>query len=572
MIIQALSDLYEAIPDVPRYGYARKPVSFTLLLDDTGNLIEIQDERSTEGNRVIPKYLNVPDVPKNRTSGIQPNLACDNASYVFGCNGKGSDARAVMCLNSFRELHAHLATEVDDPSTRAVRRFLESWDPEQITGLTYREDILAGGNLVFRRLGTHVHLHDVPGVAEWWWQHVQEELGEKRGQCLVTGKRCTIPLLHPGIKGVRDAQATGAGIVNFNLKAFESYGKKQNHNAPVGYEQVLRYTTSLNWLLNIENNRKKQIGDATTVFWTAKPAPIESLFGELLDPPEDAEINQRLGAILDGMREGRISEDLGDVHTPFYVLGLSPNAARLSVRFWLVSTINEVARRIAEHVQDLHIIPQWPSDEQRPFPPLWLLLRQTAVQGKSENVSPILAGSMMQAILSGKPYPLSLLQSVIQRVRADASTDRVNYLRAALIKASLNRRYRANQQEEITVALDVERKDPGYCLGRLFAVLEIVQRDAVGDPNSSITDRYYAGASANPAVSFPRLIRLSQHHLAKLDPGPRIGRERAIQAIADQIDEFPRFLALNEQGLFALGYYHQKKALYTKKTTNTEEN
>ena len=562
MILQALNELYARIPGSPEYVYATKPVSFTFVLDRNGALVDVQDERSAEGKRPAPKRLDVPDILQRRSVKIMPNLACDNSAYVLGRDDKENPERARLCFESFKALHARLAQDVPQPATTAVAAFLATWDPARTDELKYKEDLVGGANICFRLSGTREYLHDAPGVAAWWRSYVGSQKAGVVGQCLISGLQQPIAKLHPPVKGVRDAQTMGAGIVSFNLEAFESYGKEQNLNAPVGEEAAFRYAVALNHLLARDSRRRIQIGDATTVFWTEKPEPIEDVFGLLIHPPEDADQNARLIALLHAVRAGLHPPEMGNPSTKFYILGLSPNGPRLAVRFWLVSSVEEIAQRVARHFEDLRIIPQWPSD--RPYSPLWLLLKQTAVQGKDENIPPTLAGAAMRSILTGTLYPRMLLQAVVRRIRAEEGD--VSYLRVSLIKACLNRQFRnEGNREEVPVSLDMNRKEPAYRLGRLFAVLEKVQADALGDPNATITDRFYAAASATPAVVFPRLVRLSQHHLAKLEGGLRVVREKLVQEIADALDGFPPHLGLEDQGLFAIGYYHQKKDLYTKK-------
>lgn len=313
-----------------------------------------------------------------------------------------------------------------------------------------------------------------------------------------------------------------------------------------------------------------QIGDATTVFWTERASAVEDIFGYVLDPRRDAAVSaadaEKVVNYLKAVRAGKRPDKIEDDSMRFYILGLAPNASRLAVRFWYVDTVEAVNRHIGQHFADLTLVREY--DNQTEFPGIWQLLIETAPLKKSDNINPNLEGALMRSILEGNPYPTSLLAAVLERTRAD---HQMGYYRVALIKAVLKRNYR---KEEAAMALNEESKDVAYRLGRLFAVLEKAQEEAVPGANATIKDRYYGSASATPSVVFPQLIRLSQHHLAKLEPGPKIHKEQLLQAVLDGIDAargFPSHLNLEEQGMFALGYYHQRKAFFTKKAARVTE-
>ena len=380
--------------------------------------------------------------------------------------------------------------------------------------------------------------------------------------------------LHPSIKGVRDAQSSGAAIVSFNLDAFTSFGKEQGLNAPVSEQAAFAYTTALNHLLRADerNRQRLQIGDATTVFWAEARTPKEEpaaeaaeiLFAYMAAPPSEESLENEAGAkvrvILEKVAAGRplkeINPDL-DEGTRFFVLGLAPNAARLSVRFWHVDTLGTLARGFRQHWQDLLIEPKpW-----KAAPEPWRLVRETAAQRKAENIPPNLAGEVMRAILTGGRYPETLFASVVMRCRADRE---LNGMRAAILKACTVRADRtAGRKESISVSLDVDEPNPGYRLGRLFAVLESIQRAALGPVNASIRDRFYGAASATPAAVFPILLRTAGHHLSnvrKSDKAKLAGWfEKEIGGIMEGIGTtLPRNLPIGDQGRFAIGYYHQR--------------
>jgi CRISPR-associated protein Csd1 len=387
-----------------------------------------------------------------------------------------------------------------------------------------------------------------------------------------------ITRLHPAIKGVWGAQSVGANIVSFNLRAFESYGKeqKQGENAPVGKHAAFAYTTALNHLLGKDSKQRMQVGDASTVFWASAKTFLEDSFASLFSEPSkddpDGE-TPAVKALYESVKQGNLN--VSDSTTQFFVLGLAPNAARISIRFWLTGTVQEFSQRIVEHFDDIAIghAPYEP-----PYPSLFRLLASTALQGKAENIPPHLGGDMMRAILSGLPYPETLLQSSLRRIRAERE---VNYPRAALIKACINRKTRRTNtagdsapEEELHVSLDPANTNAGYRLGRLFAALEKVQEEASPGLNATIRDRFYGAASSTPVTVFSNLLKLNKHHLAKIENrGRAVNLEKLIGEIVDAIngDEgFAAHLTIADQGRFAIGYYHQKQAFYAKKQEPSE--
>jgi CRISPR-associated protein Csd1 len=387
---------------------------------------------------------------------------------------------------------------------------------------------------------------------------------EERGQCLVTGcSDVILELTHPAIKGVWGAQTTGASLVSFNCPSFISYNKKQSYNAPVSRKAASEYTKSLNMLLSSEQHL--QVGDASVVFWSAKKTNFETDFGLFFKEPEkdnpDANI-QRIRNLFESPKTGAYTEDSGK--EKFYILGLSPNAARIAVRFWQVGTIAEFAERIRQHFEDLSIVKP-PSEPE--FYSLWRLLVNIATQDEGKNIPPNVAGDFMRSILEGTPYPQTLLQAALRRIRSDTK-DRVKPVRAALIKAYLNRYLRAHPnkgEKEIHMALDTEQPSIGYQLGRLFATLEKIQEEGNPGINATIRERYYGAACSSPVTVFGTLMRLKNHHLAKIEnKGRVVNLERLLGEIMSHFDDFPAHLDLHEQGKFAIGYYHQQQDFFKK--------
>ena len=566
MILQALNKYYERLKydpqtDIPLFGFGRKPISFALVIDGTGKLIQVRDIREKPKNKSVPVSLTVPQIGKKRSMDITPNFMWDNTGYVLGADAKGIDER-IQHFQAFKKLHHTLGNELSDRGMIAVLHFLDSWNPNHAQNLEHWEEMI-GSNLVFQLDDELMYIHDHPEVQQAWIRYCADEGSEVVATCLVSGEVTPIARLHPAIKGVQGAQTTGAGIVSFNQDAFLSHDKKQNFNAPVGESAAFAYTTALNHLLRFESRQKIRIGDAQTVFWTERSSPIEGFMGVILDPRDDASDLSSVRLFLAAARDGKPLPAIGDPDLQFYILGLSPNASRLSVRFWHVSTVADVSEKIGQHFRDIAIVRSGRDPE---FPGIWQLLKETAVQGKTDNIPPLLAGAIIRSILAGTAYPQSLLAILIGRIRADQA---INYLRVAMIKACLNRKHRIHQiKEEVMMSLDKESTNIAYRLGRLFAVLEKAQKDAIPGANTTIKDRFYGSASATPSVVFPQLLRLAQHHIQKAEYGGRT--DKMIEEIVCGIGQFPAHLSLDDQGMFAIGYYHQRQAFYVKSENQKE--
>jgi len=585
VILQALVDYYDrrcASSDparrLPAYGLEEKAIPFVIELDLDGRVRQLRDTRQPDGTRLRAQTFLVPQGEK-KTSGIKANLLWDSAEYVIGMKRERKSSGDVSPTRAFRQrIEALPAEALADAGVKAVLAALNRADWSVLqkhpawTEIEQKNPVMTfalttdAGELVCQR----------PAVVRAALAGAAAD-GGVTGWCLVEGRRGPIARLHPAIKGVRDAQTSGANIVSFNARAFESYGKteRQGENAPVGERAAFAYTTALNALLGRDSPNKIQIGDATTVIWSDRDdgldAELAAVFGDDPDAHVDA-VRKR----LDGVRSGSLGAD--DSGRRFFVLGLSPNASRIAVRFWFHETFERLAPRILQHFADLRIVRQ--SDRDAATPSMYWLLRAIAPQGKAENVPPRLAGEWMRAILEGTPYPPALLNAAVNRCRAEQASDsfggNVPYLRAAILKACINREHRRRNPglppdfQFITEDLDVNQTDPAYRLGRLFAVLERIQSAAQPGINATIRDRYYGAASSTPGAVFPTLMRLKNAHLKKLSPGMEAFFEKLVGEICGSVEQpllavFPRQLDLHAQGLFALGYYHQRQSLYTRK-------
>lgn len=562
---------------MPPRGMTAEQISFALVIAEDGALVRVEDLRDSKGR---PVRRSVPAAVE-RTSNIAANFLWDKTDYVLGVDGKG--APKAKALAAFRALHEKFLAKCEDIHARALLAFLEQWEPRRFAALDVR-DALGGSNVIFRLDGDDRFLHEVD-VMEARWRDVLREEKTTEGVCLVTGRPGAILFVHPSIKGVTGAQSSGAALVSFNCPSFTSYGKEQNANAPVSSDAARAYTSALNYLLRREHRQAVRIGDTSIVFWADRASPAETLLGRFFDfaPPsgtapdseeeaaQDADQVNRVHGILRALRNGCPLNEADrnlDAGARFYVLGLAPNAARLSVRFWLTATLEVLLRHVGRWYENLAIERRFP-DEEPEFPPLWQLLRELAAQGKSENVPPELGGQLARCLLSGGRFPENVFTALMQRIHADK---RVNYFRAALIKAYLCRN---RQEEDDMETVNEKTRNVGYRLGRAFALLEKTQKDALGkEINATLRERYIGAASATPLLVFPGLLRLHHHHVTKAKKARGNAYEtmcgKCMGAILGDVDDFPAVLSLADQARFMLGYYHQMNALYQKKTDADE--
>lgn len=591
MILRALVDYYdrrcassEPAQRLPAFGLEDKAIPFVIELEADGRVRQLRDTRQSDGKRLRAQSFLVPQGEK-KTSGVKANLLWDNAEYVTGLARGRKSGGALSPQLAFRRRIDELSTEAhEDAGLHAVLAALDrsdwsvleahpAWGEIQETNPVMTFSLASdAGALVCQR----------PAVVR---AALTPDRGEgMAGWCLVDGRQGTVARLHPSIKGVRDAQTSGANIVSFNSRAFESYGKteRQGENAPVGKRAVFAYTTALNSLLGRDSPNKVQIGDATTVIWADREDGMDAEMAAVFGDEPDAHV-QAVRKRLEGASSGSLGAD--DSSLRFFVLGLAPNASRIAVRFWLHEPFDRLGPRILQHFDDLRIVRQ--SDRDAVTPSMYWLLRSIAPQNKTENVPPRLAGEWMRAILEGTPYPPALLNAAVNRCRAEQAGEafggNVPYLRAAILKACINRQHRHRLGapagfQFIEEELDVNQTDPAYRLGRLFAVLERIQSAAQGpNVNATIRDRYYGAASSTPGAVFPTLMRLKNAHMKKLTPALETYFEKLVGEICGSVEqpllaEFPRQLALHAQGLFALGYYQQRQSLYQRKDAAAPDN
>lgn len=567
MILQALKGYYDrkaADPesDIAPEGWEKKEIAFVVVIDNDGQLVQIEDTREGEGKKKRAKTFLVPQSVK-RAAGIAANLLWDNVGYVFGVDTKGKPERAIEQKKAFIKRIIDELGELEE--VQSLLQLLQKISSSELEKLPQWKDILETNcNISFRMANENKLIFDKNEIRNAIDRKNNNNNNKKI--CLVSGECAAIANLHTSIKGVYGAQSAGGNIVSFNLQAFKSFHKEQGQNAPIGEKTVFAYTTALNSLLDKDSKQRMQIGDASTVFWSAKENSFENDFSMFfLEPPKDnpdAGI-QKIRELYKSVNNGAYVNS--DSDTRFYVLGLAPNAARISIRFWQVGTVAEFAQKIKLHFDDLTIIKPPKEPE---FYSLWRLLVNVASQDKSENIPPNIAGDFMRSILEGTPYPATLLQAALRRIHSDTE-NRVKPVRAALIKAFLNRYYRIHintNHKEITMSLDCNQPSIGYQLGRLFATLEKIQEEANPGLNATIRERFYGSACASPVTVFANLMRLKNHHLGKMENRGRvINFETLLAEIVGKLTDFPAHLDLHEQGRFAIGYYHQRQEFFTKK-------
>lgn len=590
MILQALKGYYDrkaADPDsdIAPEGFEKRELPFLIVIDQNGKFVELEDTREKVGKKMVGKIFLLPR-SKSR-SGVKGHetvfFLWDHLGYVLSHpeHDEKAEKQHTAWMKQLDELPETLKC---DAGIAAILKFYDTDGKELVrTSSAWKEcTALPSCNTAFRLAGDLVPVPCRPAIQKYLQDSQQntmqsgteseEEASENEnaiqiGRCLITGEIGEIVRIHGNTPISKDSKK----LVGFQKNSgYDSYGKEQAYNAPVSKTAEFAYTTALNMLLKSDKARML-VGDAVTLFWSEKPTDLEvqvvDIFGEPPKDDPDAGV-KAVKSLFMAVENGTLAKDAES--TRFYVLGMSPNAARIAIRFWIVDTVAGMARKIIQHFEDLSIA-HGPRD--RDTLSLFRLLVSIAVMGKSENIPPNIAGDTMRTILEGLPYPQTLLQAAIRRIRADHD---ISYARASIIKGYINRKtrfYDPEIKEELKVSLDLSNTNIGYRLGRLFATLEKIQSEANPGINATIRDRFYGAASGTPVAVFSNLMRLKNHHLSKLDnQGRRISFERLIAEIIYEVSDFPGHLSLADQGRFAIGYYHQVQSFYTKKSTEPGKN
>ena len=579
MILQALVNYYEELVKqgkAAKLGWCQAKVSHAIELNEDGTIktiISLKTEVKRGKKKVwVAKPLNVPEMV-TRSSGIAPNFLCDNAKYFFGIGEEGTKQRIMDCFQSAREKHLTILEHAEGKMAKAICLYFKSWNPElakeNFAVKEHWDELNEGGNIIFSMNG--IYAQDDDEIRGIWDKLQAKESNGKKGTCLVTGQKAEIARIHRGIKGVPGAQSSGAALVSFNASAFESYGKEQSYNAPVGKYAEFAYTTALNYLLS-QREYRFSLGDSMIVFWAESgKEEYQKTFLSWMNPQPD---NQKEMRKVFGNLERGLWVDLDDINLdpshPFYILCLAPNAARLSVRFFYQNSFETILKNIARHYHRMEIVkPSWVDNE---YLGIEKMLAETVNQ-KSKDKTPVpnMAAMVLKAMLDDSRYPESLYMDTLIRIRAEQG--KVTYGRAAIIKAFLIKN-RGWKEGENDMGLNEECKETSYVLGRMFAVLESIQKDANPGINATIRDRYFNSACATPASVFPVLIKLKNSHIKKIDRGSVAGKiyyEKLLTELMGKLDVLeenmgiPKRLSLEEQGKFMLGYYHQMQKKYEKK-------
>lgn len=605
MILQALVHCYEALAErgeLEKPGWSPVKVSWGLELDADGQVKSLLAMGGTDAKgKQIPRTMKLP-VPVKRSSGVAANFLCDNSAYVLGVDAKGKPERTRECFAACARKHQAILKDVRHPTAKAILNFFEIWKPEnaaQHPAIQPNLDmLLKGGNIVFVTQdadGEPQLAQDVPEIRRAWDEAYAKSDDAVMGRCLVTGEEGPIAILHPSIKGVMGAQPSGASLVSFNAPAFESYGKEsardnqgQGRNAPVGRYAAFAYGAALNYMVGQENFHGR-LGDTTLVYWAegAEPA-YGSAFMAMLGIGSENEnriTQKKLDGVLKALCDGYTVKWENVPLNPknrFYILGLAPNASRLSVRFFLQNSFDEFAKNYQKHQDDLKIV-RSASDERESLS-MWALLRETAIKNpnKPPKFQRQLVEEMLNAILSGSRYPSTLFTQIEIRVRAE---QKITHEKAAMIKAYLLRNVVEQQKdrthvykEVLGVELNISKTTYlPYRLGRLFAVLEALQLESFRDngnkdskPNTTLKDQFFNAACATPMMAFPTIVARAQNYLRKLKVKNKEGLARYYNGMMDDIignfeESYPAHLSLEDQGIFQIGYYHQRQKMYAKK-------
>lgn len=574
MILQALVKYYENLAEqgkVSRLGWCHAKVSYEIHLSSEGDIIGITSRKIEDmrGKKAVwvPANLVVPEMV-TRSSGVAANFLCDNSKYMLGIDAEGTNPRVMDCFQATKEKHGQILQSAQGKTTQAILAYFEKWDPEKAAEHPVIrenwEELTEGGNLIFSVEGQEAQ--DDPEIRDCWENYRAQNDGEDNGICLVTGKKAEISRIHKAIKGVPGAQSSGAALVSFNAPSFESYGKEQSYNAPVGKYAEFAYTTALNYLLS-QRDYTFSLGDSMIVYWAESGREqYQRCFSNMFRPTKDNQ--KKLKDIFDSLKEDTkiyLEDAEMDPKQNFYILALAPNAARLSVRFFYVNSFGKIIQNIADHYERLEIVK--PAREEQDYLGIRDMLNETVNQ-KSKDKTPVpnMAALVLQAILSGGRYPASLYANTLIRIRAECGN--VNWKRAAIIKAVLIKNYNCMEGEAFMESND-DCKDVPYILGKLFCVLEEVQWEASNRKiKTTIRDSYFNSACATPAMIFPVLLKLKNSHMKKLERdkiGLKVDLEKKIACLMEKLPpKLPERLTLQEQGEFNIGYYHQQQEKYKK--------
>ena len=576
MILKALYDYYNRCDNLPAKGMEEKEIGFLIVLLPKGEFLRFEDCRTGKDHARL--YLVKKHV--GRSSAAVANYLYDNSAYVLGYSDK-SNGKEQLYFDAFKTQIVDIAEAFPDSNEiLAVKAFYDNSREEIIQTVSQDplwEDIKKNLSKKYSTFSFRIE-GDLRIVAE---KKEILQLEEKDSSdatfCLVSGEY-GVPVDTTTATMIPGSQAT-AKLVAFQVNSgYDSYGKSKCGNAPISEEAEFAYTTALNSMLQKGSRNKFMLGTRTFVFWAANNNEAsmeteESLF-ELLGFSEEANDDpnanlMKVRKVFESIYSGIMKTGLDD---KFYILGLAPNSARIAVVYWSETTLKDFAEKILNHFRDMEI--QDTRKNKKPYMGLNAIISSVSLQGKIANATPNLPEAVVKSIFQGLPYPISLFQACIRRIRAEVALEKngkkinpVNILRAAIIKAYLNRQ--SNNNKKIDIMLDKDNNNQGYLCGRLFAVLENLQFAANGQ--DSIRSSYMNAASTTPSTVFSTILKLSNSHygkLAKDKKGLANFFDNQKKEIMAMLQEFPDTLELNDQGRFFLGYYHQKNY---KENNNSEE-
>lgn len=590
-MLRALCEYYDLLrgrsgSDLPPDGYSVVGnVGWNLVLQEDGTIADIlpytQEVIVGKKIKTVGKSELFPF--RNSVSGIAAETIDHREKYLFGMEwDKGSQTlvagkRAVEAFEKCREVNLAFLEGISDPLAAAYCAFLRRWQPEreaQNPFLAAMGKAYQGAKFVITLRGAEaLPLNRLPSVCEKWERSLLASAEEDPvvGQCAVSGQVGPLARLHDSIAGIKGGLATGTSLVCFNNTAFVSYGREQSYNSSISVESMKKYTKALNYLAS-SLKHKQILDDMTILFWAnaaGEEEPYLDVFSFAMFPSEEALSDEDLKAVFVRLAEGRTSDLSGiDLSTPFYVLGIKPNSSRLAVKIFERDSFGKMMRNVAKHCRNMSFSPE---DKQIP---LWAIDRALQSPLTKEALDPALQAKLLLAVIKGTPYPQSMLTTAVRRCKIDHDDAQkkfyaVSSTRARIIKACLERKNIISEGEYNM--LQENSTNTAYNLGRLFAALEKIQTEALGDINATIKDKYFASACATPYLVFPRLLKLAQPHLAKLDEGNRIYKDKLLQEILSKVGDFPKACDMQQQGMFILGYYQQKQKFYEKKEKGDNE-
>lgn len=597
MLIHALCDYYDILAKERKVlpeGYSSVKIHYLISLTEDGKMDGIIDHQDTvqvpSGKKLkekkVPKDLQMPK--RTEKSGIEANIAEHRSLYIFGLNldkdiltPDDRTNKAQKSHQAFVEANLGFIEGLHTPLIDAFRSFLLNWKPEDETEnpwlLGLGKDYGKSGYAFCLSGHPECLLHEEKEFKEKWEQWYQDKKAKEKdshiAQDAISGEQTSIARIHNKIKGVYGGLATGSVLVGFNNPSENSYGNEQSYNSNISETAMNKYTEALNYLLSSDRH-KMLLDDMTVVFWAMDTGEacenllMDILFGQS-DKMKAEQTERMLAKLFQDAEKGtvggeRLTLDGIDENVDFYMMGLKPNSSRLSLKFLVRKKYADILWNIAKFQNDLQMGKEFLSVS------IMRIKRELLSQkSKNEKVNPALLSSLMESMINGTRLPVSLLENVLRRVKADLGDQKVNAVRAGIIKAWINR---ASKKEELKVALDRENYRPAYLCGRLFAVLEKIQQEASGNSlNRTIKDGYFASASARPSMVFPKLIRLSQYHLNKVK-SPVYFNKLTGEIIGHLDGGFPDTLFLKEQGEFVVGYYQQYQSFFEKKNKEEDKN